>query len=174
MWGFLVGKVVACYVILRLHYRERSKVLYNAEMAYILKTIWFQMAVAGVMTLAGVYLSRFILSAIHIMITVSLIVLSGIAVMPVVFKAFRSFTVQIMFPKFGEDSAGLFDILVWAIPVQTLIGFSQPVVIKLAPVWVAPIINVAGMAATLLPTILLILGYATRGPYWVIITEVKS
>jgi O-antigen/teichoic acid export membrane protein len=63
-WGFMVGNTIA-YAILRLRYREWYKTSYNPEMARILKTIWFQMTIAGVMTVSGPYLSRVILSAIH-------------------------------------------------------------------------------------------------------------
>ena len=97
-----------------------------------------------------------------------LVTLFGITVMPVAFKLFGPFTVRVMFPKFGEDSVGLFGILVWAIPALTLISFSQPIVIKFAPVRVVPIINFVSMAATLLPAICLIPAYATKGACWAI------
>jgi O-antigen/teichoic acid export membrane protein len=212
-WGFLVGNVIA-YAILQFHYGDWSKNSYNAEMARILKTIWFQMTVAGIMAVSGPYLIRVILSAIHsyndtadlvaatsVMFLFSvpitclgglllsmiskynsveqfsvrgkilflLVTLFSITVMPVAFKLFGPFTVRIMFPKFGEDSVGLVGILLWAIPAQTLICFSQPVVVKFAPIRLVPIINMVSMAATLLPAICLIPGYATRGAAWAIV-----
>jgi len=212
-WGFLVGNVIA-YAILQFHYRDWSKSSYNSEMARILKTIWFQMTVAGVMTMSGPYLIRVILSAIHsyndtadlvaatsVMFLFSvpitclgglllsmiskynsieqfsfrgkflflLVTLFSITVMPVAFKLFGPFTVRIMFPKFGEDSVGLFGILFWAIPAQILISFSQPIVIKFASVRVVPVINLVSMVATLLPAIFLIPAYATRGASWAIV-----
>jgi O-antigen/teichoic acid export membrane protein len=73
-----------------------------------------------------------------------------------------------MFPKFGENSIELFGILIWAIPAQTLISFSRPIVIKFAPIRVVPIINGMSMAATLLPALCLIPHYATRGAAWAV------
>jgi O-antigen/teichoic acid export membrane protein len=212
-WGFLVGNVIA-YAILQFHYRDWSKASYNVEMARILKTIWFQMTVAGVIAMSGPYLIRIILSAIHsysdtadlvaatsVMFLFSvpitclgglllsmiskynsieqfsfrgrilflLVTLFSITLMPVAFKLFGPFTVRVMFPKFGEDSVGLLGILIWAIPAQILISFSQPIVIKFASVRVVPIINLVSMAATLLPAICLIPAYATRGASWAIV-----
>lgn len=212
-WGFLAANVIA-YAILQYHYRDWSKASYNAEMAGILKTIWFQMTIAGIMTVSGPYLVRVILSFIHsyndtadlvaatsVMFLFSvpitclgglllsmiskynsieqfsyrgriiflLVTLFGITVMPVAFKLIGPFIVRIMFPKFGEDSVRLFVILLWAIPAQTLISFSQPIVIKFAPVRVVPIINFVSMVATLLPAICLIPAYATKGACWAIV-----
>jgi hypothetical protein len=92
-----------------------------------------------------------------------LVILLGIMVMPVAFKLCGPFVVHLMFPKFGEDSVKLLGILIWAIPAQTLICFSRPIVIKFAPIRVVPIINGVSMVATLLPAICLIPHYATRG-----------
>jgi O-antigen/teichoic acid export membrane protein len=63
-WGFLAGNTIA-YAILRFHYRDWYKTVYNPEMAKVLKTIWFQITIASIMTLSGPYLNRIILSAIH-------------------------------------------------------------------------------------------------------------
>jgi len=206
-WGFMAGNTIA-YAMLRLRYRKWYKTSYNPEMARVLKTIWFQMTIAGIMTVSGPYLNRVILSIIHsyndtadlvaatsVMflfivpitclgglflsmiskyssvkqfsvrgrILYLLVILFGITVMPVAFKLFGPFAVRLMFPKFGEDSVELFGILIWAIPAQTLICFSRPLVIKFAPIRVVPIINSVSMAATLLPAICLIPRYATKG-----------
>jgi hypothetical protein len=211
-WGFMAGNTIA-YAVLRIRYRKWYQTSYNSEMASVLKTIWFQITIAGVMALSGPYLNRVILSAIHsyndtadlvaatsVMFLFSvpiaclgglflsmiskyssvkqfsvrgkilylLVLLFGITVMPMAFKLFGPCTVRLMFPKFGENSVELFGILIWAIPAQTLICFSRPIVIKFAPIRIVPIINGVSMAATLLPAICLIPRYATRGAAWAV------
>jgi len=212
-WGFMAGNTIV-YAILRFRYRDWYKASYNPEMASVLKTIWFQMTMAGVIAVSGPYLNRVILSTIHsysdtadlvaatsvmFLFTVPitclgglllsmiskyssveqfsvrgkilyiLILLFGIAAMPMAFKLFGPCTVRLMFPKFGESSIELFGILIWVIPAQTLICFSRPLVIKFAPIRIVPIINGVSMAATLLPAICLIPHYATRGAAWAIL-----
>ena len=206
-WGYMAGNTLA-YVILRFRYGNCYKTAYNPGMASILKAIWFQMTIAGVMSLSGPYLNRVILSAIHSYndtadlvaatsvtylfsvpitclgglllsmisgyssvkqfstrgrIQYSLLILFSITMMPLAFKLFGPFLVRLMFPKFGESAVGLFGILIWAIPAQNLISLTRPFVIKFAPIQLLPIINAVSVAATLIPAILLIPHYATRG-----------
>ena len=212
-WGFLAGNAIS-YVILRSFHRDWLQAPYNTEMARVLKTVWFQMTIAGVMIVSGPYLSRVILSAIHsytdtadLVVATSvmylfsvpvtclggllasmiskytsvrqfsirgrilyfLMITVGVTVIPAAFILLGPFIARLMFPKFGENPVHLFGILVWAVPAQTLISFTPPVVVKFAPIRLVPIINVISLAATLLPAILLIPHYATKGAAWAIV-----
>jgi O-antigen/teichoic acid export membrane protein len=205
--GFMTGNTIA-YLILRLSYRDWYKTSFSPEMASVLKTIWFQVTIAGVITLSGPYLNRIILSAIHsyndtadlvaatsvmslftvpttclgglLLSMISkyssvsqfstrgkilylLTLLFGMTGLPFALKYFGPFITHLMFPRFGNTSIGLFSILMWSIPSETLTSFTRPFVIKFAPIRLLPIINTVSMTATLLPAICLIPSYATKG-----------
>ncbi len=63
-WGFAAGNTIT-YAAVWMCYRERYQTSYNPEMGRVLKTVWFQMAIAGVIVLSGPYLNRIILSVTH-------------------------------------------------------------------------------------------------------------
>jgi O-antigen/teichoic acid export membrane protein len=63
-WGFVAGNTIA-YAVLRIRYRKWYQTSYNSEMASVLKTVWLQVTIAGIIALSGPYLNRVILSAIH-------------------------------------------------------------------------------------------------------------
>lgn len=63
-WGYMIGNVVA-YIMLCL----RSKVLYqtpySVEMAGVLKSVWLQVTLAGIIAISGPYLNRLVLSGFY-------------------------------------------------------------------------------------------------------------
>jgi O-antigen/teichoic acid export membrane protein len=205
--GFMAGNTTA-YIVLRFSYRDWYKQPFSPAMASVLKTIWFQITIAGMITLSGPYLNRIILSIMHsyndtadlvaatsvtFLFTVPVTCLGGLllsmisryssvsqfsrrgrilyliallfgmTVMPVALKLLGPFTTHLMFPKFGDTSIGLFSILIWSIPSETLSCFARPFVIKFASIRLVPIINAISMTATLLPAICLIPRYSTKG-----------
>lgn len=64
VWGFTLGNAIV-YGILRFLYREQFRVSYNTEMREVLKKIWIQITIAGVIAFAGPYLNRIVLGGIH-------------------------------------------------------------------------------------------------------------
>lgn len=64
VWGFTLGNAII-YGILRIHYREQFKVSTDVAMSSILKKIWVQITLAGVIAFAGPYLNRIVLGSLH-------------------------------------------------------------------------------------------------------------
>ncbi|MEN6308629.1 MAG: hypothetical protein ABFD91_12830 [Anaerohalosphaeraceae bacterium] len=64
VWGFTIGNALV-YGILRFLYREQFRVPYDIEMGGVLKKIWVQITIAGVIAFAGPYLNRIVLGSIH-------------------------------------------------------------------------------------------------------------
>ncbi len=64
VWGFSIGNMIV-YAILRVQYQEWFRGSYDAKMAGILKKVWLQITIAGIIAIAGPYLNRIILGSIH-------------------------------------------------------------------------------------------------------------
>jgi O-antigen/teichoic acid export membrane protein len=63
-WGFTAGNVCV-YVALRFRYRQWFKASYDEQKASVLKQVWLQITIAGIIAFAGPYLNRIILGSIH-------------------------------------------------------------------------------------------------------------
>ncbi len=64
VWGFTIGNALV-YGVLRFLYREQFRVSYDIEMGGVLKKIWVQITIAGVIAFAGPYLNRIVLGGMH-------------------------------------------------------------------------------------------------------------
>jgi O-antigen/teichoic acid export membrane protein len=53
------------YIALRLKYREWFKARYDVQKAHVLKQVWLQITVAGIIAFAGPYLNRIVLGSVH-------------------------------------------------------------------------------------------------------------
>jgi len=63
-WGFTVGNAVV-YIILRMRRGQWFSARYNAGMAAVLKKVWLQITIAGVISVAGPYINRLVLSGVR-------------------------------------------------------------------------------------------------------------
>jgi O-antigen/teichoic acid export membrane protein len=59
-WGFMIGNFLV-YAILRIKYRGWFDISYDMKMAAILKSVWLQITIAGIIAFSGPYLNRIIL-----------------------------------------------------------------------------------------------------------------
>ncbi|MBN2562292.1 MAG: oligosaccharide flippase family protein [Phycisphaerae bacterium] len=86
--------------------------------------------------------------------------------LPILMKIGGPLVLRVMFPEFASESAKLLDIVVWAVPSNALILLWRPFVIKFYPVQVHPIVNAIALLAHLVPVLLLVPWFGSRGAAW--------
>lgn len=74
-----------------------------------------------------------------------------------------SFILSVMFPRFSGESARILRLIVMVIPCGVAILFTRPFVVKFGPIKFMPALNLITLLAHLVPGILLVPRFATKG-----------
>jgi len=92
-----------------------------------------------------------------------------LVITPVVFWLVSPFVFSLVFPKFGEESKSLLNIVVWAVPFGVLISLMRPFIMKFSDIKIAPLVNILSLIGTLVPAILLVPPLHSVGGAWAIV-----
>jgi O-antigen/teichoic acid export membrane protein len=76
---------------------------------------------------------------------------------------------RIMYPTIFDESLRLFYIVIWTIPFTILTSLMRPITMKFAPIKITPLVNTVSLAATLVPSVILVPRYYAYGAAWAIV-----